>query len=106
MVNLTYGILIPQPDGSYRLDALGTDIVSTINGTASVFDPGDIAWVLTCAALIIFMVRPPKPTSQCLTQFRFQVSVTSIPVLRAVKTRFSSYSYPWLRSPSSRSSGS
>ncbi|KAL1405446.1 hypothetical protein Q8F55_009078 [Vanrija albida] len=56
MVNLTYGILIPNPDGSYSLDVKGTDIVSTLQGETSVYDPGDIAWVLTCAALIILML--------------------------------------------------
>ncbi|TXT07168.1 hypothetical protein VHUM_03338 [Vanrija humicola] len=56
MVNLTYGILIPNPDGSYTLDTKGTDIVSTLQGETSVYDPGDIAWVLTCAALIILML--------------------------------------------------
>lgn len=56
MVNLTYGILSPNPDGSFTYNELGTDIVSTLNGETSVYDPGDIAWVLTCAALIIFMV--------------------------------------------------
>lgn len=77
MVNLTYGILIPNPDGTYTMDVKGTDIISTLKGETSgalqpiikrtpptdpptVYDPGDIAWVLTCAALIILMVRIPS----------------------------------------------
>jgi Amt family ammonium transporter len=56
MVNLTYGILSPNPDGSFTYNELGTDIVSTLNGETSVYDPGDIAWVLCSAVLIIFMV--------------------------------------------------
>ncbi|BEI87795.1 uncharacterized protein CcaverHIS019_0105130 [Cutaneotrichosporon cavernicola] len=56
MVNLTYGILSPNPDGTFTYNELGTDIVSTLNGETTVYDPGDIAWVLTSAVLIIFMI--------------------------------------------------
>jgi hypothetical protein len=72
MVNVTYGILIPQADGSYILDSMGTDIVSTLDGVTSVFDPGDIAWVLTCAALIIFMVGTwfTFPFAHCIPDSR------------------------------------
>lgn len=32
MVNVTYGILTSNPDGTYTFDKMGTDIVSTLNG--------------------------------------------------------------------------
>nr|ODN88315.1 amt family ammonium transporter [Cryptococcus depauperatus CBS 7841] len=59
MVNLTYGAL-RSSNGSPEFEPLGTDIISTLNGETSgkgsAFDPGDIAWVLTSAALIVFML--------------------------------------------------
>ncbi|OCF42935.1 amt family ammonium transporter [Kwoniella heveanensis CBS 569] len=56
MVNVTYGALLTSSDGSYTFEPLGTDIISTLKGETSAFDPGDIAWVLTSAALIVFMM--------------------------------------------------
>ncbi|WVR06998.1 hypothetical protein IAU60_004037 [Kwoniella sp. DSM 27419] len=56
MVNVTYGALLTSADGGMTFEPLGTDIVATLAGTTSVFDPGDIAWVLTSAALIVFML--------------------------------------------------
>lgn len=57
MVNVTYGILIPNADGTYTFDKLGTDIVATTkSGETAVYSAGDIAWVLTCTVLIIFMI--------------------------------------------------
>nr|ODN97661.1 amt family ammonium transporter [Cryptococcus depauperatus CBS 7855] len=59
MVNVTYGAL-RSSNGSSEFEPLGTDIISTLNGETSgkglAFDPGDIAWVLTSAALIVFML--------------------------------------------------
>ncbi|WVO16253.1 hypothetical protein L204_103926 [Cryptococcus depauperatus] len=52
MVNVTYGAL-RSSNGSSEFEPLGTDIISTLNGETSAFDPGDIAWVLTSAALIL-----------------------------------------------------
>ncbi|WVQ99365.1 hypothetical protein IAU59_006498 [Kwoniella sp. CBS 9459] len=56
MVNITYGALHTSSDGTYTFEPLGTDIISTLGGETSAFDPGDIAWVLTSAALIVFMM--------------------------------------------------
>ncbi|WWC70243.1 uncharacterized protein I206_104193 [Kwoniella pini CBS 10737] len=56
MVNLTYGALTTLSDGTLSFEPLGTDILATLQGTTSAFDPGDIAWVLTSAALIVFML--------------------------------------------------
>ncbi|OCF74697.1 amt family ammonium transporter [Kwoniella mangroviensis CBS 8886] len=56
MVNLTYGALLTSSDGSISFEPLGTDILATLQGNTSAFDPGDIAWVLTSAALIVFML--------------------------------------------------
>ncbi|WRT66318.1 uncharacterized protein IL334_003273 [Kwoniella shivajii] len=56
MVNLTYGALLTSSDGSVSFEPLGTDILATLSGNTSAFDPGDIAWVLTSAALIVFML--------------------------------------------------
>ncbi|KAL7421809.1 hypothetical protein Q5752_003580 [Cryptotrichosporon argae] len=56
MVNVTYGVLSQNADGTYTLNPLGTDLIATVDGAASAFDAGDIAWILTCAALIIFML--------------------------------------------------
>ncbi|WVW83852.1 hypothetical protein I302_105874 [Kwoniella bestiolae CBS 10118] len=56
MVNLTYGALMSSPDGTYTFEPLGTDILATLQGETAAFDPGDIAWVLTSAALIVFMM--------------------------------------------------
>ncbi|RSH87420.1 hypothetical protein EHS25_003330 [Saitozyma podzolica] len=57
MVNVTYGQLSAgSTDGSLVMNPLGTDIIATIGGTPSAFDPGDVAFVLACAALIIFML--------------------------------------------------
>lgn len=57
MVNVTYGILIPNPDGTYTFDKLGPDIIATTkSGETAVYSAGDIAWVLTCTVLIIFMI--------------------------------------------------
>ncbi|WWD17344.1 hypothetical protein CI109_101785 [Kwoniella shandongensis] len=56
MVNVTYGSLRTASDGTYTFEPLGTDIIATIGDETSGFDPGDIAWVLTSAALIVFML--------------------------------------------------
>ncbi|KGB74494.2 amt family ammonium transporter [Cryptococcus deuterogattii R265] len=56
MVNITYGALLSSSDGAVHFEPLGTDIISTLAGQTTAFDPGDIAWVLTCAALIVFML--------------------------------------------------
>ncbi|WVQ82370.1 hypothetical protein IAT38_004498 [Cryptococcus sp. DSM 104549] len=56
MVNVTYGALLTSEDGGHTFEPLGTDIITTLAGETSAFDPGDIAWVLTCAALIVFML--------------------------------------------------
>ncbi|KAK4687861.1 ammonium transporter, Amt family, partial [Tremellales sp. Uapishka_1] len=58
MVNATYGSLSPasDADGAPVLNPLGTDVITTLDGMVSAFDAGDIAWVLTCTALIIFML--------------------------------------------------
>ncbi|KAK8864358.1 hypothetical protein IAR55_001605 [Kwoniella newhampshirensis] len=56
MVNVTYGSLQTAADGTYTFEPLGTDIIATLGGETAGFDPGDIAWVLTSAALIVFML--------------------------------------------------
>ncbi|ODN79858.1 hypothetical protein L202_03752 [Cryptococcus amylolentus CBS 6039] len=56
MVNLTYGALLTSSDGAVSFEPLGTDIISTLAGEQTAYDPGDIAWVLTSAALIVFML--------------------------------------------------
>lgn len=56
MVNLTYGYLQPGQGDSTEINPLGVDLISTIDGTSVAYGSGDIAWVLTCAALIVFMV--------------------------------------------------
>lgn len=56
MVNITYGALLSSSDGAVHFEPLGTDIISTLAGQPTAFDPGDIAWVLTCSALIVFML--------------------------------------------------
>lgn len=57
MVNLTYGYL-----SEAGIDPLGPDLISTINEESVAYGSGDIAWVLTCAALIVFMVSHPRCT--------------------------------------------
>lgn len=58
MVNITYGLI---SSGTTVEDAvinkLGTDmIVAQSDGTLASFDSGDIAWVLTCSALVWLMI--------------------------------------------------
>lgn len=55
MVNFTYGSLSEDANGNIIFNALGTDMVITVDDTTSAFDPGDTAFILMCAALIIFM---------------------------------------------------
>lgn len=57
MVNVTYGYLQPGQGDATDINPLGVDLISTIDGVSVAYGSGDIAWVLTCAALIVFMVR-------------------------------------------------
>ena len=56
MVNVTYGYLQPGQGDATDINPLGVDLISTIDGVSVAYGSGDIAWVLTCAALIVFMV--------------------------------------------------
>lgn len=55
MVNVTYGSLSGEKSNP-SVNPLGTDVVATSDNVISAFDPGDISWILTCAALILFMM--------------------------------------------------
>jgi hypothetical protein len=52
MVNLTYGYL----EDETTINPSGPDLISTIDGVSVAYGSGDIAWVLTCGALIVLMV--------------------------------------------------
>ncbi|KAK4053333.1 hypothetical protein OIO90_003945 [Microbotryomycetes sp. JL221] len=62
MVNITYGFLeasSPSIDGTepYSINPSGTDLIATTaDGTVTAYDAGDIAWVLTCTALVWIMI--------------------------------------------------
>jgi len=62
MVNITYGLL-SAPDGttagSSLLSAQGTDMIVTYGPDDSLviaYSPGDLAWILTCTALVWLMI--------------------------------------------------
>ncbi|GAA5886996.1 hypothetical protein JCM6882_009410 [Rhodosporidiobolus microsporus] len=62
MVNLTYGNLVA--DGAqvaagdpYSVQPGGTDLLATLDGgEVAAYNPGDIAWLLTCTALVWIMI--------------------------------------------------
>ncbi|GAA94019.1 uncharacterized protein L969DRAFT_22364 [Mixia osmundae IAM 14324] len=62
MVNITYGVISTPPqvttaDQATFLTSNGTDLITTqADGTIAAFSPGDIAWVLTCTALVWIMI--------------------------------------------------
>ncbi|BGO96242.1 hypothetical protein NBRC10512_002114 [Rhodotorula toruloides] len=61
MVNITYGDLIAssQLAGplSYSIQPGGTDMIVTLaGGQVASYDPGDIAWLLACTALVWLMI--------------------------------------------------
>ncbi|PWN42723.1 putative low affinity ammonium transporter [Ceraceosorus guamensis] len=62
MVNITYGVLL-APDGatenSTLLTSQGTDLIVTYgsnNESIVAYNPGDLAWILTCTALVWLMI--------------------------------------------------
>jgi len=59
-VDLRYGILGGEAGAtapSYVANDFGTDLIATLpDGTLIAYDPGDIAWVLTCTALVWIMI--------------------------------------------------
>ncbi|KAM0754568.1 ammonium transporter [Meredithblackwellia eburnea MCA 4105] len=62
MVNITYGALQAQaeqaaPGSNYNIVPSGTDLIATLpDGTTVAYSPGDIGWVLACAALVWLMI--------------------------------------------------
>jgi len=61
MVNLTYGILQatePSDPNSVQILPYGTDLIATDdNGNiVAAYNPGDMAWILTCTALVLIMI--------------------------------------------------
>ncbi|GAA5858232.1 hypothetical protein JCM8547_005701 [Rhodosporidiobolus lusitaniae] len=62
MVNLTYGDLLADGQqvavgDSYSIQPGGSDLIATLDGGEVVsYNPGDIAWVLTCTALVWIMI--------------------------------------------------
>ncbi|CAD6888137.1 unnamed protein product [Tilletia laevis] len=60
MVNITYGI-ISAPDGtvagSILISPNGTDMIVTWGeGQTAAYNPGDMAWIMTCTALVWIMI--------------------------------------------------
>lgn len=114
MVNLTYGYL---GEDATTINPAGPDLIATINGESVAYGSGDIAWVLTCAALILLMVclqhhiclRMTKCASSGegrLRRHSCQVWVTFTLVSHVGRTHYPSYSSRSSRSLSSPSSGS
>ncbi|BGP58638.1 hypothetical protein JCM8202v2_006307 [Rhodotorula sphaerocarpa] len=63
MVNITYGELIASAaqidasSASYSIRQSGTDmIVFTPSGEVVAYNPGDLAWLLTCTSLVFLMI--------------------------------------------------
>ncbi|BGP35983.1 hypothetical protein JCM10296v2_007835 [Rhodotorula toruloides] len=61
MVNITYGDLIASSQladpSSYSIQPGGTDMIVTLaGGQVASYDPGDIAWLLACTALVWLMI--------------------------------------------------
>ena len=73
MVNLTYGYL----EDETTINPIGPDLISTIDGTSVAYGSGDIAWVLTCAALILLMVGSQHAS------INFDTRLTSTTVARS-----------------------
>lgn len=80
MVNLTYGYL---EEGG--INPLGPDLIATIDGESTAYGSGDIAWVLTCGALIVLMVSSSERNSLPLHGTRLTVTVarSGLPLLRS-----------------------
>jgi Amt family ammonium transporter len=54
MVNITYGVL---PQSGSPIDTQGTDmIVVSSSGSLVAYNPGDLAWIMTCTALVFLMI--------------------------------------------------
>ncbi|GAA5884023.1 hypothetical protein JCM16303_001363 [Sporobolomyces ruberrimus] len=62
MVNITYGNLVAEAatleaGTNYQIQPGGTDMIVTYgDGAVASYDPGDIAWLLTCTALVWLMI--------------------------------------------------